>query len=362
MSISIETLAVAKKIASKGINVQSDWNETTTTDDAYIKNKPPINAGSGSNSIAGNSTGASGNYAHAEGHGTIASGLASHSEGYSTRASGIYSHAEGSSTVASGDVSHAEGAGTISSGVNSHAEGEETVANHRCQHVFGRFNILDPSTTENFAMGEYIEIVGNGNSSNNRSNARTLDTRGNEVLAGKLTVGTGPTNNLDVATKKYVDDALNELDTGCIPFPNSPWSGAILVYDGGVDAWIPYGNDAIINNLSPVFLIIIFDGNNYIIDDGIENVATIMQSCRKYYFAYLPDPTDDTHMIVFEPIDTDTTNVTLTLQTPIDSNGHIKQITFVPNPNAIEIPGFERDAYSTMISTNILEYSLTPVT
>ena len=53
----------------------------------------------------------------------------------------------------------------------------------------------------------YVEIVGNGNAST-RSNARTLDWSGNETLAGKLTVGAGPTNNMDVATKQYVDDAV----------------------------------------------------------------------------------------------------------------------------------------------------------
>ena len=41
-----------------------------------------------------------------------------------------------------------------------------------------------------------------------RSNARTLDWDGNEVLSGKLTVGTAPTNNMDVATKLYVDTGL----------------------------------------------------------------------------------------------------------------------------------------------------------
>jgi hypothetical protein len=43
--------------------------------------------------------------------------------------------------------------------------------------------------------------VGNGTASDERSNARTLDWNGNEVLAGKLTVGVNPTNAMDVATK-----------------------------------------------------------------------------------------------------------------------------------------------------------------
>ena len=44
-------------------------------------------------------------------------------------------------------------------------------------------------------------MVGNGLNSANRSNARTLDWEGNEVIAGKITVGAAPTANMDVATK-----------------------------------------------------------------------------------------------------------------------------------------------------------------
>ena len=48
-----------------------------------------------------------------------------------------------------------------------------------------------------------------------------MDWSGNEVLAGKLTVGTAPTNNMDVATKQYVDTATasitdEKLSTGTI--------------------------------------------------------------------------------------------------------------------------------------------------
>jgi len=38
-------------------------------------------------------------------------------------------------------------------------------------------------------IGTYIEIVGNGTSNNSRSNARTLDWDGNEILKGNLTIG-----------------------------------------------------------------------------------------------------------------------------------------------------------------------------
>ena len=228
--------------------VQADWNQTTSTESDYIKNKPTIKAGQGAKSIIegnltrnsstgmyshteGNGTTASGNQSHseglettasstsshaegsyttasgeyshaegsyttasggnshAEGQGTTASGESSHAEGGSTKASGGYSHAEGGATKASGNNSHAEGQGTTASGESSHAEGQGTTAKNKSQHVFGEFNIADPSSLLSSARGTYIEIVGKGTTNTNRSNARTLDWGGNETLAGNLTIG-----------------------------------------------------------------------------------------------------------------------------------------------------------------------------
>ena len=141
----------------------------------------------------------SGAAAHAEGYGTMAYGDHSHSEGHSTRASGEDAHAEGNTTVASGANSHAEGAQGSASGMCSHSEGRFNVADgryshvegynsyasHQSQHVFGEYNELDTSESAATAHGNYVEIVGNGDSSA-RSNARTLDWYGNQWLAGKL--------------------------------------------------------------------------------------------------------------------------------------------------------------------------------
>lgn len=146
-----------------------------------------------------------GQNAFAEGFQTIASGFTSHAEGIATTASAAYSHAEGFYTTASAVGSHAEGWQTTANGDVSHAEGQGTIANHAFQHVFGQYNVADPSTAQTLARGSYVEIVGNG-TTKTRSNARTLDWSGNEVLAGKLTVGAAPTADMDVATKKYVDD------------------------------------------------------------------------------------------------------------------------------------------------------------
>ena len=155
-------------------------------------------------SAIGNGVEASGDYSHAEGNGTTASGDQSHAEGGYTVASGYYSHAEGSFTTASGYYSHAEGSNTTASADYSHAEGNSTKASSKYQHVQGKYNIEDKAN-------KYAHIVGNGASDSNRSNAHTLDWQGNAWYAGKLTVSKDPTENMDVVTKKYVDDMVGDI-------------------------------------------------------------------------------------------------------------------------------------------------------
>lgn len=146
-----------------------------------------------------------GTVSHSEGIGTIALGAYSHAEGIRTNANGGYSHAEGSGTIAAGSSSHAECSNTKALGYASHSDGNRTIAQCRSNHVFGEFNLPDTGGSSSVSKGDYIEIVGNGTAEDARSNARTLDWNGNEVLAGKLTVGADPVNNMDVATKQYVD-------------------------------------------------------------------------------------------------------------------------------------------------------------
>ena len=189
----------------------------------------------------GYNTTASGNFSHAEGNTTIATGLNSHAEGYQTQASEdshaegnntvarLGSHAEGANTTASGSTSHAEGYNTVASGNFSHAEGHSTIAQRMSQHVYGEYNVADTYGTGAAYKGQYIEIVGNGTADNDRSNARTLDWNGNEVLAGKLTIGTGPTNNMDVATKQYVDNSIPTVPTNISSFTND--SGYLTASD-----------------------------------------------------------------------------------------------------------------------------------
>lgn len=147
---------------------------------------------------------ASGNYAHAEGGGATASGDYSHAEGSNTIASGYASHAEGSTTTASGVSSHAEGDYTTASGDSSHAEGYGSKASSQFQHVQGKYNIEDKDR-------KYAHIVGNGAGDAKRSNAHTLDWKGNSWYSGKLSQEGTPTEGKDLTTKKYVDDKVASL-------------------------------------------------------------------------------------------------------------------------------------------------------
>lgn len=128
---------------------------------------------------------------------------------------GNYSVTLGENCVASGVRSYAEGYNTEASGSVSHAAGRSTIANHWAQYVFGAYNIEDPSSESSSSRGNYVEIVGNGTKSGDditRSNARTLDWSGNEVLAGNLTingnVSVGDAITLDAsgtATRRITD-------------------------------------------------------------------------------------------------------------------------------------------------------------
>ena len=172
----------------------------------YISMNRKADTTVGHRSIAlGDNNEASGQYSFAEGKDTKASGYASHAEGELTIASVHASHAEGSWTIASGWNSHAEGSGTIASGDDSHAEGNNTIASSENQHVQGKNNIED---TEN----KYAHIVGNGETDTARSNAYTLDWNGNAWYAGKLTQEGVPTEDKDLATKKYVDSQISTVE------------------------------------------------------------------------------------------------------------------------------------------------------
>lgn len=187
-----------------------DWSVDDEIAEGYIKNKPPVRAGTGQDAVLeGEADAAGGMDSHAEGYKSSASGNYAHAEGYWSSASRVAAHAEGFSCTASGNNAHAEGTSTSGTGTASHAEGFHTVADGDYQHVSGKYNVADTAGSK----GVYAEIVGNGTESA-RSNARTLDWEGNEWLAGKLTVGAAPADDMDVTTKKYVDGLVAEKSGG----------------------------------------------------------------------------------------------------------------------------------------------------
>ena len=157
----------------------------------------------------GHSTVASGSYSHAEGYQTGASGSQSHAEGMQNNVSGESSHVEGFSNTIAAAYSHAEGTNnTINSQASSsHVEGDHNVVNASRSHVGGFYNIAESSYqtvigkyNEPDAHNVYSFIVGNGTGDNYRSNGFTIKWDGTAQL------GRSPVNDMDVATKKYVDD------------------------------------------------------------------------------------------------------------------------------------------------------------
>ena len=221
------------------VKTQSDWNQSNNSSDNYIKNKPAIKAGQGENSIIEGdiNNNVTGIFSHAEGYHTEASGNnGSHAEGYETTASGTSSHAEGTLVTASGTCSHAEGGGTTASGLYSHTEGYHTTANHKGQHVFGEYNIADPSLNKPYNRGNYVEIVGNGTDENTRSNVRTLDWGGNEMLAGNLTVGGAITANGGQILPQKQADWNQSTSTESDYIKNKPTKLSDFINDGEGDS------------------------------------------------------------------------------------------------------------------------------
>ena len=122
---------------------------------------------------------------HAEGGFTIARSDYSYANGLYTQANGKQSFATGYGTEASGHNSTSFNQRTIAKGYNSAVFGESTEASCLNQFAFGSYNTKD-NIQRISQRGTYIEIVGNGYSENNRSNARTLDWSGNQWLAGTI--------------------------------------------------------------------------------------------------------------------------------------------------------------------------------
>ena len=144
--------------------------------------------------------------------------------GYSNRASGAYSFiGGGTANASSGAYSFASNRNNAASGDNSSAIGHGNKARGESQFAFGKYCIEDNNN-------EFAEVVGNGTADNARSNARTLDWSGNEVLAGGLTVGGDIIRQLPTIAlqtnyfgAKFVDE--NDDSRGGVFYYKSPTYG-----------------------------------------------------------------------------------------------------------------------------------------
>ena len=110
-----------------------------------------------------------------------------HVEGQANRVLGDCCHVESTGNTANSNYAHVEGVGNTANSNYVHVEGAGNIASSEYQHVGGKNNIEDNQNT-------YIEIIGNGTYDTSvtpavltRSNARTLDWSGNEMIAGDLT-------------------------------------------------------------------------------------------------------------------------------------------------------------------------------
>ena len=188
-------------------------SDTTTVNSAISNKMDKANpVGTGSLSLNRKASTTEGTNSSTIGTNNTASGADSFAEGNTTTASGARSHAEGYGCVSGGADSHAEGRSSQSSGELSHAQGLATVAQRKSQFVFGEWNIADTGGTDTSTRGNYVEVVGNGNSSSSKSNARTLDWNGNETLAGDLTIKGNKSIDTELLTKSTSTATFNTTD------------------------------------------------------------------------------------------------------------------------------------------------------
>lgn len=166
---------------------QSDWGQSDSSADDFIKNKPAIRQqANGGGIIENGATSASGQNSHAEGGGTTASGAYSHAEGGGTKATGDYSHAEGGGTEASGSNSHAEGAGSKATSTGAHAEGQGATASGSSSHAEGESTTASGSSAHSEGGG----TTASGNTSHAEGGGTTASGRSSHAEGGN-TVASG---------------------------------------------------------------------------------------------------------------------------------------------------------------------------
>ena len=110
-------------------------------------------------------------------------------------------HAEGEGGRAMARGSHVEGGGNHApaSQVFTHVGGVNNATTNETGKTVSITRYNEDGTvagTADRTLGKYAEVIGNGDSDQSRSNARTLDWDGNEELAGSITLGKGTANEV----------------------------------------------------------------------------------------------------------------------------------------------------------------------
>ena len=147
----------------------------------------------GSRSVAmGFGTIAGGEQSTAMGHDSKASGLNSTAMGFDTEASGSYSSAIGRENLASGYASLALGYKSVASGGASSTMGYQTISSDYGSLVIGQNNLSGSTVTSsgtNFNTLNTAFVIGNGNTSNAKSDAFKVKFNGDTTISNDLTVG-----------------------------------------------------------------------------------------------------------------------------------------------------------------------------
>ena len=147
---------------------------------------------SGSLSTAmGGFTTASATQSTSMGGNTTASGTYATSMGGFTTASGYSSTAMGANTTASGSMSTAMGRNTTASTTYSTAMGYYTTASDYASLVIGQYNLSGSSATsaDSFSIAAPAFVIGNGEDSDNKSDAFKVLFNGDTAVSNDLMVG-----------------------------------------------------------------------------------------------------------------------------------------------------------------------------
>lgn len=173
------------QLANIGYGLGTDSGGGTSNAPYYTLGERLANSTVGNFSVAfGLDADANGYCSYAEGMRNTSNGEVCHAEGWYNTANGFASHVEGQENTAD-NGSHAEGYHGSATGVYSHTQNLRTVAGYNYQTAIGKYN--DNQSDNAFE-------IGNGTTDNARSNALTVDWKGDVCLALDTTASSGTTD------------------------------------------------------------------------------------------------------------------------------------------------------------------------